>query len=156
MTALAQSRHVGFLVGLGAPSAGPLAQKLRRITVGAIEALKTGVGAGSSLVFNDLQALAKESGTEVKDTPVLMVAQRFLLALPSSTPAPELAIDADGDVVFDWAGSGGRMLSVALRADGMLFYAGRLSSTDRDHGTKQFVDAIPSQILDLAHQVTRH
>jgi hypothetical protein len=123
--------------------------------VGAVEAMKTGVGAGSSLVFNDLQALAKEHGLDVKETPALLLAQQFLLALPSSTPAPELAIDGDGDIVFDWAGSGERMLSVALRGDGTLSYAGRLSATDREHGTKQFVDAIPPQVLDLAHRVTR-
>jgi hypothetical protein len=155
MTALAQSRHVGYLVRLSSPSAGPVAQELRQVVVDAIGTLKTGVGARASMVFNDLNALAKESAIDVKESATMLLAQQFLLAMPSSMPAPELALDSDGDVVFDWVGSGGRMLTVALRGDGTLSYAGRLSLGDREHGTKRFVDAIPSQVLDLAHRVTR-
>jgi hypothetical protein len=154
MTALVSSRNGGLFVRIGAPAAGDTAHEVARITVSAIEDLKTGVGAGSSLVFNDLQTLAHENSTEVRDSPAFLLAQRFLLALPSYIPAPELALDTDGEVVFDWKGSGGSLLSVTLRNDGRVSYASRMSAYDKDHGTKQFVDAIPDRLMELVHQVT--
>ena len=58
----------------------------------------------------------------IRDSQALMRAQRFLLALPSHLPAPELDVDADGEVALDWVGTGGRMCTVTLRADGRLDY----------------------------------
>lgn len=154
MSSLALSRHGGLLSGLSAPAAGASAQAVTRITVSALAGLKSGLGAGSSLVFNDLQMLAKECDTEVRENQVFSLAQRFLLALPAYLPAPELAFDSDGEISFDWMGSVGRLLTVTLREDGRLSYAARISVYDKDHGAKQFVDSIPTHILDLVQQVT--
>lgn len=154
MSSLALSRHNGLLSGLSAPAAGTSAQTVARITVSALAGLKSGLRAGTSLVFNDLQMLAKECNTEVRENQVFLLAKRFLLALPAYIPAPELALDSDGEVSFDWQGLGGRLLTVTLREDGRLSYAARISHYDKDHGTKQFIDAIPQRVLDLVQQVT--
>ena len=82
---------------------------IRRRAVEVLESLKTRVRAGSSLVFQDLQSLAGEHGMSIRDSQALMRAQRFLLPLPSHLPAPELDVDADGEVALDWVGTGGRM-----------------------------------------------
>jgi hypothetical protein len=154
MTTLVWSKNVSLFARMGAPAAGSIATELARITVSALEELKSRGDAGSSWVFNDLHTLAYENNTEVRDNPVFLLAQRFLLTLPSYIPSPELALDTDGEVLFDWQGSGDRLLSVALRDDGRVSYAARISANDRDHGTKQFVDTIPDHLIDLVHQVT--
>lgn len=154
MSTLALGRHGGLLSGLSAPAAGCSADTVARITVSVLAGLKSGLRAGPSLVFNDLQLLAQECDTEIRENPVFLLAQRFLLALPAYIPAPELALDSDGEVSFDWQGPGGRLLTVTLRKDGRVSYAARISHYDKDHGTKQFIDAIPQHILDLVQQVT--
>lgn len=155
MSALALSNHAGVVVGLSAPSAGPDARTVSCMTLEALRSLKTRVSAGSSLVFLDLHKLAREQGTNSQVESALLLAERFLLALPSHLSTPELDIDADGEVALDWSGPGGRMLTVALRGDGRLSYAARLSARDKENGTKEFVDSIPKPILDLVQQVAR-
>jgi hypothetical protein len=154
MSSLALNHHGGLLAGSGAPAAGASAQAVLRFTVSTLAGLKSGLRAGPSLVFNDLQMLAKECHTEVRESQVFSLAQRFLLAFPGYLPAPELAFDSDGEISFDWMGSAGRLLTVTLREDGRLSYAARISAYDKDHGTKRFVDSIPTHVLDLVQQVT--
>lgn len=153
MSALALKPQGGILYGLAAPSAGPVANKIDRLTVRAVEQLKAELRAGSSLAFNDLQTLARENDIEIADDPTFLLAQRFLLALPTHLPSPEPSLDADGEVSFDWRGPRGRLLTVTLRQDGRLTYASRFSKFDKEHGTKQFVDSIPRVVLDRVRQV---
>lgn len=157
-TTLAMGGFTGFTTGLGSSTAGDIARKVTEMTMDALEKTKVGSSAGSTLVFNDLMALANECGADANSTPVFQMAQLFLLALPTHLlapgMAPELARDGDGDIVFDWAGSGGRMFTVALNESGKVYYAARLSAWDKDHGTKRFVDTIPRPILELIQKVT--
>ena len=153
MSLLVLSRH-GILAGSAEAGAGSSASEVIRLTVSALQSLKTRVRASSSLVFNDLQALATECNSDVREDPAFLLAQRFLLTLPGHLPAPELSLDSDGEVAFDWVGSGGRLLTLTLRADGRISYAARLSTRDSDYGTKQFVDSIPKRVLELVQQVT--
>ena len=57
------------------------------------------------------------------DSATLLLAQRFLAALPSELAAPELAVDPDGEISFDWFGRSGRNFSVSLRSDGRVAIA---------------------------------
>lgn len=151
MTELVITRY-GLYDSLGSPAAGDAARHILRITVAALEGLKTRAGAAS--VFNDLQTLARENQTDVVEDDRFRLAQRFLLALPSSVPSPELDLDSDGEITFDWKGKGGRLLTVSLCGDGQVSYAARISAYDKEHGTKRFADAIPKVVLELVHQVT--
>jgi hypothetical protein len=155
MTALAIPSQFGLFDRLESPTAGSEAKKLKKSVVKAFESLK-GDGARTSWVFQDLQNLAHEYGKAVHQSPVFGVAQRFLLAMPGSIAIPELDVDQDGEVVFDWRGSFSRMMTIALREDGRVSYAAHLSSTRTRYGEDQFVDAIPSEILELVRQVTQH
>lgn len=154
MSSAIMSQHTGLMYGLSAPSAGASAKEVARITFSALTGLKSGLRAGSTLVFNDLQTLAQENNTEVKESPAFLLAQQFLLALPTNIPAPELALDSDGEISFDWKGPGGQLMTVTLREDGRISYASRISVYDKDHGTKQFTDSIPYRVLELVKQVT--
>ncbi|WP_038714358.1 hypothetical protein [Burkholderia pseudomallei] len=148
-----EPRKFGRLA-LGTPAAGRQAVTIRTKSIEVAQDTRFGVAARQSFVFNDLYALAQEQGGEVQDSRALLLAQRFLFALPSNVPAPELALDNDGDVSFDWLGPRGKMLTVALREDGRLAYAARISLYDKEHGTKRFDDAIPARVMELLYQVT--
>lgn len=154
MSSLALNKCVGSLSGFGSLPAGDTGQNVLRKTWNAVSDLRAGAPARTSWAFNDLHALAREHDTEVQQSEVLMLAQRFLLALPGAVPAPELSFDDDGEVSFDWKGREGELLTITLREDGRLSYAARLSAYNREHGTKKFVDAIPRTLVELVHEVT--
>lgn len=144
MTTVALHSCHASLFGRGAPSAGTAGRAVARNVVRALEAF---TGGASGAVFHDLHALAAESGEKVEDSQLFSLALRFLTALPFGAK-PELARDAEGDIIFDWLGAKGEMLTVALRHDGRLAYACRLSAFDKEHGTKFFSDAVPKTILE--------
>lgn len=149
MTTLASACYGGLMSGTSSAGAGEAALKIQTLTLEAVKEMKSKRTAGSSAVFNDLHALAQEVGVEVRASKVFGLAQRFLLALPTYCAAPELTFDADGEVVFDWLGKHGEMLTVALRGDGRVAYAARLSAFDKEHGTKPFVDTVPRKVVEL-------
>jgi hypothetical protein len=153
MSSLALNYGGALLGGRGSPPAGETGNAVVKAAVDALGALKRGVAAGSSWVFNDLQALAQESGASFRDDATFAVAQRFLLTLPGFLPAAELSLDEDGEVAFDWRGEGERMLTLRLRSDGRLTYACRLAPLRRKHGTELFVDAVPKEIVECIQQV---
>ena len=153
MTTLATSACSEALSGKGSPPAGEIGWKVFDSAREAINHLKADKPARTSFAFNDLQSLAHELGPDANCDEVIALAQRFLLALPGSLPAPEVALDDDGEITFDWRGRRERMLTVALREDGRLAYACRLSSFDKEHGIKRFNEAVPKRILELVQQV---
>jgi hypothetical protein len=155
MTALAISAQFSLFDRLESPTAGGEAKKLKESVVRVFESLK-GDAARTSWVFHDLQSLAHENGQTVHQTRAFELAQRFLLAMPATIAAPALDIDQDGEVVFDWKGSFGRMMTITLREDGRVSYAARLSSTKTRYGEDEFADAIPNTILELVHQVAKY
>lgn len=90
----------------------------------------------------------KLRGSGVVDLTTFALAERFINALPSDVPIPELSIDPDGEIALDWFGINGRNFSVSLGPQGRLSYAGVLKSFKTVHGTDQFDDAIPQEITD--------
>ena len=74
-------------------------------------------------------------------------AQEFLRALPSSTPSPEVGVDPDGDISFDWDDGRGNIFSLSINGSGRLAYAG-IFGENGVHGDEQFVDVVPASILE--------
>ena len=137
----------------GSPAAGDVGKKISGQTQ-KVQREKTRISAGSSLVFNDLAQLALESEANLAINDLFLLAQRFLFALPSPIPAPELSIDCDGEVVFDWhSRDGKKMMTIALGFDGRLSYAARFSGQDKDFGLKRFEDEIPKIVIELVRRV---
>jgi hypothetical protein len=155
MTALASPLYGGMFARLTPPSAGDLGLRLAKLTIAAVENLKVGTKAGTSWAFNDLRNLANENAARDRNDLAFVMAERFLLALPAEVEQPSLDLDSDGEIVFDWQGAFGRILTVSVRHDGRISYAARVSSTRRKHGTDQFADSIPSDVLDLVYEVTK-
>ena len=157
MTTIAHSgRAWGFTTGLGAHGAGETGEKIRRLFVEALGSIKVERSALSAAPFYDLGLLAEEerkAGNDVRSA--LDRAQMFLLALPDGIPAPEISTDPEGDILFDWSGPHGELLTVALNSGGRLAYAARLSASDKEHGVKTFVDSIPQVVQNLIRQIAR-
>lgn len=113
-------------------------------------------------VFNELEELrmiADHSnwdnlGSALFDDDTYQTAKRFLWALPSSLAAPELTVDRDGEINFDWFGLRGQMLTVSLRKDGRIAYACRISQCRNYSGTEEFIDSIPKKIVESIKATT--
>lgn len=151
MSTLDISTYTPVSVGLFNYGGGPESIILRRLTASALEQLAFHSGAQAAL--NDLFTLQQEARVE-PDSPeltaeTLEIGKRFLLAWPKALPMPELALDTDGEVVFDWtAPHGRRMISVSLRSDGRISYACQLGARRTAHGTEAFDDAVPGPIVE--------
>lgn len=76
------------------------------------------------------------------------VACRFLNALPSTVPSPNVGLDPDGEVTFDWLVEKGRIFSVSIGEGGRLSYAGMFGLGKTAHGSEPFDDAIPDAVID--------
>ncbi len=77
---------------------------------------------------------------------------RFLDMLPDTIPAPEVAVEPDGMVAFEWHEEPRWVFSVSFETNGELVYAG-LFGNSKTHGTENFGQAIPQSILDCIRRV---
>lgn len=142
----AATRHTAF--------AGVEARVVHKLTQKAA-APRLSASAEKTTLLNDLYELASEEGIDLQRSRVFNLAKSFILAIPPEMGTPELAMDNDGDIVFEWFGKWGAMLTLALRHDGRIAYAVRFSGCDKEHGTKTYLGEVPTRILELASKVTR-
>ena len=153
MTTFAACPNDNIFGRLDTPTAGKEAFSLNKSVLNVIEGIKKG-SARASAAFHDLETLAHEQGTSVQQSVIFSIAKRLLLVLPSDIPSPDLDIDSEGDVLFDWYGSGSSMLTLALRKDGRICFAARLSPMRSRNGIDQFIDSVPQEIISLVRTVT--
>jgi hypothetical protein len=79
-------------------------------------------------------------------------ALRFIQAIPSYVPAPELATDPDGYVTFEWHASSYRTLLVSVHPNFRVDFAALIGTT-RISGTEAFFDKFPETVLDLVGKI---
>jgi hypothetical protein len=79
-------------------------------------------------------------------------ALQFSKLLPMSVPIPDISIDADGEVRYEWYRGSRQVFSVAVRSDGQLAYAG-LFGANKAYGAEYFGDELPNAILDNLRRV---
>ncbi len=72
--------------------------------------------------------------------------KRFLHLLPTTIPSPEITIEPDGEIAFEWFAGPRRVLSVSVGSDNIMTYAG-LFGINKTHGTEYFGDELPATIL---------
>ncbi len=75
-------------------------------------------------------------------------AVRFLSALPSWLPAPEIVPEPDGDIGFEWNFGKNRLLVASVDGANRITYAGLLRTGNKAHGTEVFDGSIPQTIVD--------
>lgn len=79
-------------------------------------------------------------------------ARRVAIALPQEISDPEVEIDPDGEVSFDWWTGVRRCFSLSVSGDGLLTFSGLIGQTPL-HGTALFADYIPTGILSHIREV---
>lgn len=77
----------------------------------------------------------------------LMHAKRFIDLLPPNWPTPEIGLDPDGEVSFEWYKTPDKLLAISVSREGDLHFAGRFGVVEKDYGTKHLNEAIPLEIL---------
>lgn len=83
-----------------------------------------------------------------------LYARRFLEALPTTAPAPEVSADPDGEVSLDWVFGPRRALTLSIGANGRCSYAWmRGKRTSR--GTEWIDDEVPTNILGALAELVR-
>lgn len=80
-------------------------------------------------------------------------ASYFLNALPTTIPAPDVQVDSDGDLSFEWDCGPRRVFSVSIGRDGTLNYAGLIGHA-AFHGLEQLRQGIPLAIALGIRRVT--
>lgn len=106
------------------------------------------------LVSSALATAIKETRAENWDgygaLPVSMVAvgnaRIFLQMLPSSMPSPDVGVDPDGEVSFEWYRGPSRVFSVSIGDANAVSYAG-IFGPSRSHGKEYFFDVMPGTII---------
>lgn len=78
-------------------------------------------------------------------------ASQFLQTLPASLPIPDVSVDTDGEILFEWDRGPRHIFSVSVGRDGTLTFAGLYGHT-KVHGTDHLREALPPVI---AHSLQR-
>jgi hypothetical protein len=81
-------------------------------------------------------------------------AKRFLNALPTNAPFPEVSADTDGEVSFDWVFGERKALTVSVGPTGRCTFAWMLGQRTY-RGTDWIDDGIPEEILSALGKLVR-
>ncbi|MBO1854506.1 hypothetical protein J4G52_13255 [Burkholderia cenocepacia] len=145
MTALAPCNY--DLPWGGTPGASSEAKSVERARFKGIYQLKEKLS-GTSAIRDELFSLAYENGDVSEST--LSKAYHFAIALPSYVEQPELSVDTDGEIAFDWADEQ-NILSISVGGSGRVTYAGKFKEATT-HGTLYLSDrVIPELANALKH-----
>jgi hypothetical protein len=79
-------------------------------------------------------------------------AVRFIQALPTTVPVPDVSVDPDGEVDLLWQLDPTRTISVSVGPNGRLTYAA-LMGMAQSYGTEWLANEIPQPILDSLTRV---
>lgn len=77
---------------------------------------------------------------------------RFVLSLAPDIPTPEIGVEPDGEVVFEWYGGKRKVFSISMGSRNELTYAG-LYGIITAYGVEQFYENIPDTLLDNISRV---
>ncbi len=97
-----------------------------------------------------LRARAKEwkdIGTVRVEPSTYAYAEEFLALLPPTVLLPDVSVDPDGEINFEWDEGKRRVFSVSVGRDGTLTFAG-LFGQAKIHGTEHLHEALPMVIAD--------
>ena len=130
----------------------------------ALEGLRTSKTAGASVQAGRLaleEAVAECSshdwdgyGAEPASELSAAWAGWVLEALPTTLRSPEVAIDPDGDVLFEWMSDHERVLSVSVGTAGEVRFAVR-TPTAKFTGIEAFADELPPGLAHALATFTR-
>ncbi len=79
-------------------------------------------------------------------------AYAFIDSLPSNIPMPDVSVEPDGEVSFDWICGARRQFSISLGTRNVMSYAG-LFGSDKVTGSERFQGALPRTLLEHIRRV---
>jgi len=78
---------------------------------------------------------------------------RFLEALPSTIPSPDIIPEPDGEIAFDWHKNRDWSVVVSVGSTDILSYAGLLGKDNKTYGTQVFAISIPKMVIGAIREV---
>lgn len=156
MTALAELCPYSVRDSSSSSRSSPAARRIENLADRSLIKLKQ-FRAEYSECFNEIEEIKREASTgkfTLRDASYRL-GLAFVDALPSTARAPEVTVDADGELNFDWHGPNGQLLSVCAQSNGKLAYAIRFSASRAMHGYTVMDRAIPKEIMDHINALWR-
>jgi hypothetical protein len=74
-------------------------------------------------------------------------AKKFLSALPTNLPTPEVSAHPDGQIGFEWFVAPNRQFVMGISSEDELAYAG-IFGINKTSGVELFIDEIPKAVLE--------
>ena len=111
-------------------------------------------------LFTELPLSHSNTGWDGEDAEPLsvgsMIAARvaLLLLFKAGVPAPEIGVDADGEVAFEWSAPR-KSVIFTFRPNGTLSHTALYNDIQETPGTVVFSDSIPALLLDKIARVYR-
>ena len=87
------------------------------------------------------------AGARRVEASTYLYACQFLQMLPHTVSPPDIAIDSDGEILFEWDYERRQVLAISIGRDGTLTFAGLFGHT-KIHGIDHFREDLPLTILD--------
>ena len=91
-------------------------------------------------------------GAKAIDEQSYQNAIRFILSLTPDIPAPEIGVEPDGEVVFEWYGGKRKVFSISIGSRNELTYAG-LYGISKTYGVEHFYGSITNTLSDNISRV---
>lgn len=117
------------------------ARRTESITRRVTHDVRVAPASAMSPFLSELLTLAREDGV---DPATLVSAMDFAYLLPADVSRPEISIDPDGEVAFDWGNEDG-IVSVSVGPTGRLVYAAELGGRPTS-GTEQLPGEMPAAL----------
>lgn len=151
--ALASASHLSFSPS-SSTALSPTAESLSRALSEAFSSRSSVMVRGPQDVRRDLlKAMTAAADDGVFVTPdAYERASCVLSALPAKFPKPEIVVESDGEIAFDWDAGARRLLSVSVGDSAMLGYAA-LVGPEPTHGKVAFAGAFPVALTFLLRRI---
>lgn len=157
MTAIAIHDRSSFRARSYSTGSSEVSQRLQKLYEDAVVSLRKSVtwnylGDALEALRETYQECYEENWDGYGALPVSQAtydeAVRFLNALPSWLPTPEIVPEPDGDIGFEWNCGKNRMLAASVNGTNRITYAGLLGTGNKAHGTEVFDGSIPQTLVD--------
>jgi hypothetical protein len=80
-------------------------------------------------------------------------AERFLNALPSWVPIPQIVPEPSGDIGFEWNFGKNRIFAASVNGTNHITYAGILGIGNKTHGTEVFDGSFPQAFVNHIRRI---
>jgi hypothetical protein len=97
-------------------------------------------------------ATSDSEGVEKLELFTIFNALELVNLLPTRLPIPEVDIDPDGEISFEWYRSSNKLLSISIGQDGRLAYAGRLG-LKRISGIDYLGEQFPNELAAFIEKI---